>query len=235
MCDQKTLWDLSSATSSLASVDGVTRLDSQGGQMTDQCGREAARASPFQSLESGSQLPIIGISGPRSGDLSASEALQLSLENRLQALTDVDGSPEFVLTWKTEIMPLGLPICALRGRLRPISDNAIISWPTPIANDATGSTHCYGRKRADGSRARHLKLPGMVALVLPWMTPTAPNGTGGTALCKWGGTRSREKLREAVGNTALNGALNPAFPSWLMGYPEGFTSAGVLAMQSFPR
>ena len=37
---------------------------------------------------------------------------------------------------------------------------ALAGWPTPVANDATGSTHCYDRKRADGTQPIILKLPG---------------------------------------------------------------------------
>jgi hypothetical protein len=57
----------------------------------------------------------------------------------------------------------------------------LTGWPTPIVNDATGSTHCYGPVRPDGTRAEFLKLPGVAALA-GWPTPTTldvidrPNG-----------------------------------------------------------
>ena len=70
------------------------------------------------------------------------------------------------------------------------------------------------------------------ALSEGWPTPTAVSDTGGPALNKWGGTRSREKLRGAVGNTVLNGALNPAFPCWLMGYPDAWNDVAALVTPS---
>jgi hypothetical protein len=66
-----------------------------------------------------------------------------------------------------------------------------------------------------------------------WPTPTAMTNTGGAALCKWGGSRARQKLRTMVTTKELNGPLNPEFPSWLMGWPIGWTSLTPLAMDKF--
>ena len=61
---------------------------------------------------------------------------------------DVNGSPEFVLTWKTWDMPSGAPICALRARERPTFDNAFGGWPTCTAQDASSSrTLGYGGQK----------------------------------------------------------------------------------------
>jgi hypothetical protein len=43
----------------------------------------------------------------------------------------------------------------------------LASWPTPMGNDATGSTHCYGK-----DKSILLKLPG-VAQLTSWPTPRA--------------------------------------------------------------
>jgi hypothetical protein len=55
------------------------------------------------------------------------------------------------------------------GQLAPL---VFSGWPTAIANDATGSTHCYGRTLEDGTRETLLKLPG-AAQMTGWPTATA--------------------------------------------------------------
>lgn len=156
-------------------------------------------------------LRTSGICGPSSGGSSHSADLSASMESRLRAMTDVSGSPEYVLRWKSWAMVLGPSIIALRGSRRRIcgkgfsgwpsptaeagngglqtnpfnalermkgrsnlDDAAVLAgWPTPVANDELGSTHCYGKKTTDGSpRPRFLKLPG-AALLTGWPTPMA--------------------------------------------------------------
>ena len=71
------------------------------------------------------------ISGPSGESLSPSAVLQLSLESRLRAHLDVNGSLECVLTWKHWDMPSGPQICALRASTRRTVDNDFTGWPTP--------------------------------------------------------------------------------------------------------
>ncbi len=59
-----------------------------------------------------------------------------------------------------------------------------------------------------------------------WPTPTRVTNTGGAALCKWGGAGSRKKLRKMVTPVEFNGALNPVWVEWLMGFPLGWTDLG---------
>lgn len=80
-----------------------------------------------------------------------------------------------------------------KGGLNLQTAATLAGWPTPISNDALGSTHCYGPKKDGQERARYLKLPGAAQLT------GAINGTSAS--------------------TAKHGALNPAFSRWLMGYP----------------
>ncbi len=47
--------------------------------------------------------------------------------------------------------------------------------------------------------------------------------SGGAAMCKWGGSGARARLREIFSETELNGALNPTWVEWLMGYPLEWT------------
>src|SRR5258706_8339188 len=87
------------------------------------------------------------------------------------------GSLEYELRWKNWDMVLGLPICALRGSARRISDSGCTGWPTPMDNDSHGSTHCYGPKKAGGSRPIFLKLPGAAKLA-GWPTPNTDDQPG---------------------------------------------------------
>jgi hypothetical protein len=49
---------------------------------------------------------------------------------------DVNGSPEFALTWKDWDMPAGEPICALRASERRTGDKGCSGWPTPDCSDS---------------------------------------------------------------------------------------------------
>lgn len=113
-----------------------------------------------------------GTSGPRSTISLNSVALQQSLESRLRAKTQTLGSTLYKLTWKPWVTTSGPSRFRLRASVLRTSETACTGWPTPITNDALGSTHCYGPKKPDGSRAHFLKLPGAV-LLTGWPTPGA--------------------------------------------------------------
>jgi hypothetical protein len=48
---------------------------------------------------------------------------------------DVNGSPEFGLTWESLDMPAGPPLCRLRPWARRTGGKGCSGWPTPAAND----------------------------------------------------------------------------------------------------
>lgn len=161
--------DSPSVTSSQGSASGPTPCAPQAGPMTALFGQEAARAnlSAAQVAEAG--LMMSGTSGRTGITSSASASLQSSLESKLRAKTASVGSTLYQLTWKPRATPSGRLICALRASARRTSASVSSSdrsgWPTPIVNDVTGSTHCYGK-----NREILLKLPG-AAKQTGWPTP----------------------------------------------------------------
>src|SRR5271165_6024838 len=132
---------LLSVTFSPGSAAGPRPCASPAGPPIEKSGQDLAPASLSPMQESAREPRTRAICGPTSAALSPSAALQQSLESRLRARLAVDGSPEYVLTWKHWDMPSGPPICALRARARPISDNDCSGWPTPTKSDTTGAGH----------------------------------------------------------------------------------------------
>jgi DNA (cytosine-5)-methyltransferase 1 len=99
-----------------------------------------------------------------------------------------------------------------KGKRQVGLENAVKFWPTPTQHGN------YNRAGASANSGN-----GLATAVKLWPTPTAVNDTGGSALCKWGGAGARAKLKTMVSHAELNGALNPMWVEWLMGYPEGWT------------
>jgi hypothetical protein len=102
--------------------------------------------------------------------------------------------------------------------------------PTPAATE-------YGTNQGGGMGRTGPVRPslGTMARKDLWPTPTAVTDTGGAALCKWGGAGSRAKLRTLVSPQELNGALNPTWVEWLMGFPLGWTGLEVSETRSSRR
>jgi len=169
--------DTTSATSSPGSEDGHTLSGSQDGPTSEPCGPDHVPVSRFRALDSEKDMPTNDTSGPLFTHSSPSASLQRSLENRLRARMDVNGSPEYVLTWKTVDMPSGPPICALRASGRRTSDNGCGGWPTPTAVDRPRSQSTMAKSAAFRKRnANQNTVPlylGEVAQTAGWPTPNA--------------------------------------------------------------
>ena len=127
--------DMSNATSSPESEAGHTPSNSPDGQATGPCGPGVVPVSRFRALDSAKAMPTNDTSGPLFSASSPSAALSAFLANRLQARMDVNGSPEYVLTWKHWDMPAGALICRLRASARRTIGQDSIGWPTPVAAD----------------------------------------------------------------------------------------------------
>jgi len=106
------------------------------------------------------------------------------------------------------------------------------TWPTPTKADGDGG-HTMGTASATGKRENGTKitvsLPGVVKIVSTWPTPTSQDCARGvgTILPQDTGIPLPQRVAQAIGTTTFGspeqtgnrGALNPAFPCWLMGFP----------------
>lgn len=116
----------------------------------------------------------------------------------------------------------------LRDQVQPVNQQF---WPTPSARDwrsgkASEETHAKNSRPLNEVVTRDE--------ILKWPTTTAVTDTGGAALCKWGGSGSRQMMRDGgVSEKELNGALNPDWVEWLMGWPIGWTSLEPLPVERF--
>jgi hypothetical protein len=141
MCSQATFVDLSSVTGSLEFADGVLPSDLPDGQTTSLSGRAVAHASRLALLDEDFKRLTKDTCGLISETSSASADLQKSLESRLRAQMDVNGSPEYRLTWKHWLIGSRRLICALRASKRRIQDKDFTGWPTPMSVPTSKASH----------------------------------------------------------------------------------------------
>ncbi|OQA29653.1 MAG: hypothetical protein BWY57_03268 [Betaproteobacteria bacterium ADurb.Bin341] len=182
MCEQMTFEGLTSATSSPALADGATPCDSLDGRITDQCGLGLAHANHSAELGSAAAQTTSATCGQTGTASFRSAALQRSLESRLQAAMDLDGSPEFALTWKEQAMPLGQPISRLAASVRRRSgnDSGLSPWATPKASDGEKASALSVRRREAGRQPDN--LPGQVR---PFLGLTAQDGALHPEVSRW--------------------------------------------------
>ncbi len=165
--------DIPSGTSSLESASGAMHSGARGGRTKGRRQRQACLANRFRSPDSARAISTNDTSGPLFTASSPSARFQRSLANSLRARMDVNGSPEYELTWKDWDMPLGPPICALRASARRISGSGFIGWPTPMAGTPTQNGYNEAGN-TDSSRKT-------VAVLKGWPTPDT-NKRGGAQM-----------------------------------------------------
>lgn len=254
---QMTLLEPRGCISSQVSGGGISRSASLGGLKTGPPGPDPVPVSPSAAPESGKASKTPATSGRTCSDSSMEPDPPSSLASRCQALLAGRGAPEYVLTWKVLDTTSTHSLCALRASVRRTSESGstgeLSGYPTPIANDATGSTHCYGPSKDGAERPRYLKLPG-VARLAGW-GPQAAQESSGTPEQAVDRKRQAREAGAEIGlsvthlshqvqmlsgatstsspfETARSGALNPSMSRWLMGYPEVWDIMAVEAHRS---
>jgi hypothetical protein len=151
--------NINNATFSPESEAGHTPFNSQVCQMDLLAGLDHAHANRFRAQDSEREKLMSGTCG-QSGSVSLRSAnLQSSLENRLRARMDVNGSPEYSLTWKHWAMPSREPICALRASAHPMYGKEFIGYPTPRASDrGPRNPETAKRKLKTDGRTKHHRI-----------------------------------------------------------------------------
>lgn len=190
---QATSLDTSNAISSQGSADGPTRSGLPGGPTIGPFGQGPVPVSRFRARDNGKAMPTNGTSGPLFTHSSPSAGLQRSLESRLRARLDVNGSPVFALIWKTQDMPSGSPISALRASGRSTSGSASIGWPTP---DASGKK---GYNKSDSPNAARRPHLASAADLAGWPTPQQDDAATPKTLEQIEASKARAKKRKNGG------------------------------------
>ncbi len=182
MLEQMTLWDTNNATSSPASAAGGSHCAPPAGPTTEKCGQDHAPASHSAPLASAAAQPMRATCGHSGATSLRSAALQQSLESRLREAVDLNGSPEFGMTWKHKAMPWGAPIFRLAAsqRHRNASESGLLPWATPKASDGEKASALSKARQAEGRQPDC--LPGQVR---PWLGLTAKDGALSQESSRW--------------------------------------------------
>lgn len=221
------------------------RSSSRDGQKAKKSGRGRARANPSVSLENTNPKKIADTSGQAGFPSSPSADLQLSLENRLHQNLDVNGSPEYALTWKRWDMLSGPPICALRARAHRTFAKDSTGWPTPTGPAPHDSENTVGKARPRKGYGLDLE---QAASLAGWATPAARDYRHANLkpYRERGGGKKGEQLNNQVihsgpmlrpspAKTGKPDQLNPAHSRWLMGFPVAWDACADMVTQSSPK
>lgn len=212
----RSLFDTDSATSSAESPGGQKPCDLPDCSTPQESGHRACHVNRFRVPVNSEVRKTNGTSGLNSTPSSASVALQSCLANNLAARTDVNGSMEYRLIWKSWATSSGRQICALRASGRPTSDSestgGLLGWPTPnTMPDAPNMSE----NRGNGTRRR--LTPQSVQGLVGWPTPRTVTGGAESA------ERKQELGRTESGGSDLQAVAQMA--GW--GTPRVTTNGGL--------
>lgn len=209
------------ATSLPALVVGPTRSVLLRTPTTNRSGLVRVRASLSARQAKDAGVLTSATYGPPSPGSSASASLQQSLASKLQAVTDVHGSPEYKLTWKEWNIARRQPICALRASARRTSDSGYSGWPTATASDGRICVTEESALRRLERKGLVEDLPTASQLVTGYPTPATPSGG-----------KSIDHVAEWRGSTPYNAKGQKiqmdtqAVARMLTGYPTPRTPSG---------
>jgi len=227
-CNQPTLWDMPSTTSSPESVAGALPCVSQGGLPIGESGQAPAPASRSVQRGSGKAKKTkdtsgqSGLSCSEGTTLSASESLSLSLVNRLRQRLGTAGSMEYAQTWKQKVTPAGMRYWEHTALGHRTSGSDYTGWPTTVSNPANGTPEDFlRRKRESVARGNQMgislsdlnmvsQLTGWVSPVAGWQSPVAGDAKG-VAYRRDGGQKGKERLSN-LGLVA--GWVSPSCRDW---------------------
>jgi hypothetical protein len=168
--------DTPNVTSSPAEASGRLHSDKQVGQTIDRSGPEAVHVPVSRQQAKVAGLMTLATSGRLGRNSSASESLQLSLENRLMMRLDTAGSTLFKLTWKRKRTPLGRSYLERAVSAGRTSGSGFTSWPTPDMGmnltDANWEQRRQECKETHGQNGFGLTL-GMASTLAGWPSPKA--------------------------------------------------------------
>src|SRR5215471_1844923 len=136
-----------SATSSLASADGLMRCDSLDGPIIEPSGQAVAPVSPSQAPAKATARRTRVTSGPSGSGSSQSAALSSALASRLRAQLNTDGSMVFAMTWKEKVTPSGRRFCRLQASARSMLGSDSGSWPTATVGAAKSARNATANRR----------------------------------------------------------------------------------------
>ena len=229
MSNHPTSKDLPSVISSPVSEDGAEHLSLQDGAQSDLFGQDRHRASLFQQPGTTQEKRMTDIFGLSFSISSASAALQQSLESRLQAQLDLDGSTIYKLTWKQKVTPQRRSYYHLAASALRTKENGCSSWPTPTAATGGASKNPNNKRGINGGNPM-----ATAAAMVPWPTPSVRDYKDTGNLDKSRFRKSGKERHDTVPRVAFGTApplstaetantvpsqLNHRFSLWLMGYP----------------